>query len=55
MSMIFGWRPESSCYSDQATNSQQPAACDSPTWWYWLMGGALFAGLLVRGRRKGQA
>ena len=49
MTIGFGWRPQSSCYSrkDQDIPQPQTANCQSPTWWYLLMGAALFGGLLV--------
>lgn len=41
--MSFGWRPNQSCYSNQA-QVQDKQACPSAGWWYVLLGIAVVAG-----------
>jgi hypothetical protein len=52
MSMIFGWRPNTSCYKQSATELQQaqqanatPTCAPTPTWWYLAIAAAAFLGV----------
>jgi len=47
--MYFGWRTPADCYQGQGP--QQTANCESPTWWYVLMGAAAIAGFAMRKKR----
>lgn len=40
--MSFGWRPNQSCYENQAQVNK--TACPSAAWWYVLLGLAVVAG-----------
>lgn len=49
--MRFGWRLNRNCYARQAEPALQ-ADCQSPTWFYALLGLAAVAGLATAGKGK---